>query len=327
MNLRQAYEGKKVFITGHTGFKGTWLREYLHLLGVDSIFGYDLSDNCDIEDREKLHHAMVSQRFDFYFHLAAQSQVGIGYERPLDTYCTNVLGTCNFLDGLRHINWPSAAVIVTTDKVYQHQLIGHAFTESEPLGGHDPYSSSKACADLAAQSWHQSWFKESSPVWLATARAGNVIAGGDTLLGRIVPNFFHHLKRGEPVKLWMPHAVRPWMHAIDCIEGYLTLGAKLLAREAYSPAFNFGPSDNGFKGHRTVKELTLELIRHCGGTFEQVEPKFFEQRSIFLNCERAWKQLGWKTRISFEDAVRLTAEWHENPGIETTRHQIKGLCP
>lgn len=321
MNLREAYQGKSVFVTGHRGFKGTWLVEYLRLLGVECISGYDLKSGNDISNRLVLASAMTSKRHDFFFHLAAQSQVAIGYEQPCDTYKSNVGGTINFLQGLRCVNWPCAAVIVTTDKVYRQSARNIPFVETDPLGGHDPYSSSKAAAEIAVQSWVSSYLAKGGHVNVCTVRSGNAIGGGDPNLGRIVPNFFACAAKGEPVKLWLPNAVRPWLHVMDAVEGYLMAGARLASPYPYCPAYNFGPSS--VTDHRAVKELTLELLKHWHGSYQETAPTFFEEPSIRLNSNLALADLGWKNRISFEDACRLTCEWHKEPSIQSTVRQLK----
>ncbi len=316
-NLKTAYQGKKVFITGDSGFKGTWLSEYLHLLGAE-VVGYSLPQN-DIMEAEKLQQAMASERFDFYFHLAAQSQVGIGYSVPKHTYLVNVMGTLHFLQALRHINWPYAAVIVTTDKVYRQNGDNAPFHENDPLGGHDPYSSSKACAEILTQSWLKSYLQGKA---IATARSGNAIGGGDYNLGRIVPNFFDCLSRGVPVSIFT-NSVRPWLHVLDVVEGYLALGAELPILSVLSPeksAFNFGPAASEAY---TVKQLVEGLATLTGGSYEETQPNFFEEPCIKLSSTRAAVDLDWKPRLDFAAAVYLTAQWYRQPSIETTIAQIK----
>ena len=314
-NLKSAYSGKKVFITGHSGFKGTWMTEYLCLLGAE-VVGYSLPDGNDIMDAERLQQAMASERFDFYFHLAAQSQVGIGYSLPKHTYLSNVMGTLHFLQALRNINWPYAAVVVTTDKVYRHSDRSTPFHENDPLGGHDPYSSSKACAEILTQSWVKSFLQGQR---IATARSGNAIGGGDTNLGRIVPNYFDCLKRKVPVSIFT-NSVRPWLHVLDVVEGYLALGAHLAGSLPFMRAYNFGPP---ISEHHTVKRLVQELMKYNLGEFVETAPNFFEEPCIMLDSTRAAADFGWKSRFAFDQAVGMTALWYEYGTLDCTVAQIK----
>lgn len=249
------YKGKRVLATGHTGFKGSWLTEWLLMMGA-KVTGLALPPNTqpalfeqlglesrcdhrigDIRDRELVRRIIHEVRPDIIFHLAAQPLVRLSYAQPLETYETNVMGTAHVLDALRDADWPCSAVMITTDKVYENQEQGRAYQETDPLGGYDPYSSSKACAELVIQSYRNSFFNpdriqkisEQIPplVAVASARAGNVIGGGDWAQDRIVPDCIRALAKGEPIMVRNPNAVRPWQHVLEPLSGYLLLGMRI----------------------------------------------------------------------------------------------------
>ncbi|MDQ3072094.1 MAG: CDP-glucose 4,6-dehydratase, partial [Bacteroidota bacterium] len=262
--LKKAYAEKKVFLTGHTGFKGAWMVEVLHYLGAE-ITGYALAPEtqpslydllktggkcrsviADICDRERIAAEINDSKPDFIFHLAAQAIVRRSYSQPVDTFMTNVMGTANLLDGMKTLEGPCSTVIITTDKVYENKEWWYPYRENDHLGGYDPYSASKACAEIVASAYRSSYFNSATYLThkkaVATARAGNVIGGGDWSTDRIIPDLIRSLEAKEPLTVRNPLAVRPWQHVLEPIGAYLWLGLRLNSDpEAYAQAYNFGP--------------------------------------------------------------------------------------
>lgn len=323
------WRGKRVLVTGHTGFKGSWLTLWLRQLGADvygfaldpegdpSLFGQlDLSsviDHCvgDVRDPAAIQDRVATVQPDAVFHLAAQSLVRRSYADPLLTWETNVMGTANVLNALRQLAKRCAAVIVTTDKVYDNLESTHAYRETDRLGGHDPYSSSKAACECAADSWRKAFFGSQAKVRIATARAGNVIGGGDWAEDRIVPDLARALAAGSPVTVRNPDAVRPWQHVLDPLSGYLLLAKALF--ESSDPtlesAFNFGPEE---ADARTVRELVESAFLHWPG--EAMPPPAgqapHEAKWLTLSSDKAHAVLGWKPRWRFTAAVEATVAWY-----------------
>lgn len=353
------YSGRRVLITGHTGFKGGWLGLWLRELGAE-VYGYGLPAPTrpslhelialhtfrkeftgDITDIDALRRCLVQIQPDYVFHLAAQPLVRASYKNPLETLRTNVLGTAYVLDILRQMNLRTTLVVVTTDKCYENQSWEHAYRETDPLGGHDIYSASKAAAELVTQSWRRSFFTPNPRLGaVASARAGNVIGGGDYAEDRIVPDAIRSLQRGQMLEVRLPGATRPWQHVLDCLSGYLWLGA-CASREPdqvlYQDAFNFGP---GPEAHRSVAALLAELHKHLPGAWyssrhlqsqenpgkEQkaganpkstgfnagsVRSQPHEARHLNLAIDRAVARLGWRPTWRFEQAVLETARWYK----------------
>lgn len=328
-----SYQGKRVFVTGHTGFKGAWLTEWLLTLGAE-VTGYSLAaptqpalstqlelaarvrhHEADIRDQVRLKQALLAARPDFVFHLAAQSLVRESYAVPVETFAVNVMGTVHLLDALRELDQPCAAVLVTSDKCYENRDWVHGYREEDPLGGRDPYSASKGAAEIAIASWRGSFFA-SHPVRLASARAGNVIGGGDWAKDRIVPDCIRALSAGQPIPLRNPGATRPWQHVLEPLSGYLWLGAVLarpelrpFAPDAFATGFNFGP---GHDGNRTVLELVTEALRHWPGSWvdrgEVGAPH--EARLLQLATDKAHALLGWSPAWGFASGVEETVRWY-----------------
>ena len=339
------YKFKRVFLTGHTGFKGSWLAEWLLALGAE-VHGYALdpqphetlynqlnlanriaSDTrSDLSDRRSLQQVIEKTRPDVVFHLAAQPLVRFSYEIPVETFATNVMGTAHVLEAIRHAEKPCTVVCVTTDKCYENREWLHAYREEDAMGGHDPYSASKGAAELVIASYRRSYFNTGDHIRLASARAGNVIGGGDWAKDRIIPDCIHALRSGVPIPVRNKIATRPWQHVLEPLSGYLWLAASLAksGEAAHSPhslatSFNFGPA---LTSNRTVVELVQELIKHTGGSWidASVPNPLHEASKLNLSIDKAFHLLGWQTVWDFETTIRKTASWYlaETSGIATT---------
>ena len=320
-----AFRGKRVWLSGHTGFKGGWLATCLLEAGA-RITGFSLAPQTpffsqlklknrlkhelgDLRDGGKVRKSILRCRPDFVLHLAAQPLVRDSYLHPLETYEVNTLGTAHVLEALREVRHPCAAVFITTDKVYRNEERRHAFREEDPLGGHDPYSASKAAAEILIASYRNSFFRN-HPVRIASARSGNVIGGGDYSLDRIMPDAFRALRRGRPIPVRNPRSIRPWQHVLEPTCGYLALAANLARSRKHEGAYNFGPSS---RDERTVMELVREVLKNWKGTWRALREKHppHEARRLQLQNSKARRHLGWKPKLSFSQAIRLTMEWYQ----------------
>lgn len=354
--LRKAYEGKRVLVTGHTGFKGSWLCEWLLSLGAE-VAGYALNpqphetlyDQLDLGNRIALDRrgdladrsALVDLVADFspeiILHLAAQPLVRLSYEIPIETFTTNVLGTAHLLEAVRQSGNSCSVVCVTTDKCYENREWLHAYREEDAMGGHDPYSASKGAAELVISSYRSSFFPPEGPVKLASARAGNVIGGGDWAQDRIIPDCIRAIRNGVPIPVRNKIATRPWQHVLEPLSGYLWLAASLASSDSCSLSpvpcssslcgpFNFGPA---LTSNRTVAELVRELVKHTGGDWTDTsDPNALHEASkLNLATDKAFHLLGWQPVWSFEETIQRTADWYlgEEQGkdpAEITRLQI-----
>lgn len=350
-DMEKALEGKKVLVTGHTGFKGSWLIQILSLLKA-SIKGFALpppnADDLyhriqgdqlcyssvmgDIRDWNHIHGEIIRFEPDLVFHLAAQSLVPAGYEDPVDTFMVNTQGTVHVLESLRRLRKPCVGIMVTTDKVYENPESGHPFTETDKLGGVDPYSASKAAAELAIASYDQAFFPESRyeehGKRLASARAGNVIGGGDYAENRLIPDIVRSLEFGEKVRLRHPDSVRPWQHVLEPLFGYLHLAVRLLDSPAGLPrAFNFGPDHEDRVKVVELTEMFLDAFGQPGHyDIETRKEAFSESRLLQLDSRRAQEHLGWQPRLSTREAIAWTAEWYadrERPERQRCMDQIE----
>jgi CDP-glucose 4,6-dehydratase len=328
----QVYSGKKVIITGHTGFKGSWLTTWLLKLGAQvvgissniptqpSMFQElnlkdKITDYCvDVRDFEKLKQVIVSEKPDFVFHLAAQALVVPSYKNPIDTFSSNVMGTANVLEALRLYNNNCVVVMITSDKCYDNVEWEWGYKESDVLGGKDIYSGSKGGAELVIKSYYHSFFKnEGSNIRLVSARAGNVIGGGDWAEFRIVPDCMRAWKDGESVEIRSPEATRPWQHVLEPLSGYLAVGQKLFENpELSGSSFNFGPHAEYSK---TVFELLNDLSKNWNlkqepSFFPEKTNKFHEAGLLKLNCDKALFYLKWMPTLDFDKLIRFTSDWY-----------------
>ena len=331
--LVKTWKGRRVFLTGHTGFKGSWLALWLSRLGVQ-VRGYAL-DPCtepsmfslasvgtlvedvrgDIRDYAKLEASMTEFRPEVVFHLAAQPLVRRSYADPLITYGTNVMGTVHVLEAVRKTPSVRAVVCVTTDKCYQNQEWIWPYRETDPLGGYDPYASSKACAEIVSAAYRTSFFPldrlNEHHVALGTARAGNVIGGGDWSEDRLIPDLVRGFTSGQPVLIRRPNAIRPWQHVLEPLYGYILLAEKLLAQDAaFATAFNFGPGD---EDAWTVERIVTKLVRMWGNGASWVRdaaPSVHEGHVLRLDASKARVELGWQPRLKIEAALEWTMSWY-----------------
>jgi len=329
--FRGYYDGTSVLVTGHTGFKGGWLSLWLSELGA-KVHGVSLpaptkpsfhellppdvfasQTECDIRDLRRLGEAVIRARPRVLFHLAAQPLVRRSYAEPMETLETNVLGTANILEAVRRAELPCVVVVVTSDKCYENREWNYAYRENDPLGGHDVYSMSKAAAELVAQAWNKSFFlpdEKLGPV--VTARAGNVIGGGDYAEDRLVPDCVRSLMAGKPIAVRNPDAVRPWQHVLESLSGYLWLGARV-GREGKTSeaaaAFNFGPEP---AARQPVRRLVEEILKVWPGSWTDASDPGspHEAKLLSLSVEKAAAVLGWSPVWGFKEAIGRTVSWY-----------------
>lgn len=333
------WRGKRVLITGHTGFKGSWLAFWLKLAGAE-VCGYALAPGSqpnlfenlkleteinsvvgDVRNLPDFEKTLGEFQPEIVFHLAAQSLVRKSYREPIETYATNVVGTVNVLDAARRAASVKAVVVVTTDKVYENKEWHWAYRENERLGGFDPYSNSKACAELAVAAYRNSFFAESDCL-IATARAGNVIGGGDWSEDRLLPDVFRSLVFGEKLEIRYPHSIRPWQHALEPLNGYLMLAEKLHAGERrFAEAWNFGPADEDSKSVGWILEEIRRVWNEPVDWAIADERQPHEARLLKLDSAKAKNELNWLPKLTLDEAVKMTAEWYR--GFKDERDLIK----
>lgn len=327
----EEFKGKRVLVTGHTGFKGSWLSLWLCRLGAQ-VYGYSLApltlpsmfDLCsiadgidhrigDIRDREKLNDYVAEIKPEVVLHLAAQPIVRLSYTDPLDTLSSNVMGTANVLEAVRALDAPCAVLVVTSDKCYENNNWVWGYRETDPMGGHDPYSMSKGATELIVSSWRSSYFGSDSPVKLASGRAGNVIGGGDWAQDRIVPDCIRAFVAGQNVELRSPNATRPWQHVLEPLGGYLLVAARLLGPDAneYCSGWNFGPSTDDVRPVQNIVQLLAEKWGH-GASWSMASGKHpKEAMMLALNCDKANNLLNWRPCWQLEELICQTADWYK----------------
>lgn len=338
----QFWQGRRVFLTGHTGFKGAWVSLWLARLGAQ-ITGYALaaptypnlfdaaevasvvtSIEGDVCDQESLRRAMIGAKPDIVIHLAAQALVRPSYADPRGTFFTNVMGTVNVLESMRSCEGICAAVIVTSDKCYENTG-KEGYVEGDPLGGHDPYSSSKACAELVTAAYRRSFFDTGPAV--ASARAGNVIGGGDWARDRLVPDLFRGALSRTPVTIRNPDATRPWQHVLDALAGYLVLAERLSEDgRRHARAWNFGP---GPESSVSVREIVDGVAKAFGGDLQwriDAAAGPHEAGSLSLDPTLAHRELGWRSRLSLARSIEMTAQWYRDVYFSATPRRARDAC-
>ena len=322
------WKNKRVLVTGHTGFKGGWLSLWLAELGAD-VHGYALAPNthpnffdacnlssrlasshiADIRDAASLTRAMQAASPEIVLHLAAQPLVRHSYAQPVETYAVNVMGTVNLLEAVRNTPSVRAFVNVTTDKCYENHERAEPYTETEAMGGHDPYSSSKGCSELVTSAYRRS-FLAPKGVQVATARAGNVIGGGDWAADRLIPDFLRSLDQQQTLVIRSPHATRPWQHVLEPVSGYMMLAEKLFTHgEKFAQAWNFGPRLEDSKSVQWIVEHLCAAIPGASWRSE-TEQQLHEAHTLTLDSTQAREQLGWQPKWNISNALHHTLDWH-----------------
>ena len=344
------YKNRKVLVTGHTGFKGSWLCLLLHRLGAD-VYGYALepptepslfkeakieelitSHIGDIRDLERLQTILHQIQPEIIIHMAAQPLVRESYKNPVETYAVNVMGTVNLFEAIRHTSSVKSVVNVTTDKCYENREWHWGYRENEPMGGYDPYSNSKGCSELVTASFRNSFFNpgdyQKHGVAIASARAGNVIGGGDWADDRLIPDFIRAIVKGEKVKIRSPFAIRPWQHVLEPLTGYLILAEKLFTEgPEFAEAWNFGPDDSDAQNVEWITKTICELWGE-GASYElDKKPQPHEANYLKLDCSKAKAELNWFPKWDIETTLKTIVDWNKayisNDNIRTvTEKQI-----
>lgn len=338
------WKDRRVFLTGHTGFKGSWLALWLAQLGA-KVDGYALAPETrpnlfdaanvaavmqsqigDVRDAAKLADAIQAARPDVVFHLAAQSLVRTSYAKPRETFETNVLGTVNVLEAVRHCDTVRAVVVVTSDKCYENLERDHAYREGDALGGHDPYSASKACAELVTGAYRRSFFA-ATRTGIASARAGNVIGGGDWAADRLLPDLVRAFGAGRAAQIRNPGAVRPWQHVLDPLAGYLILAERLCAApETFAQAWNFGPDSGDVLPVREVADRMVALWGDGAAWAPDTAPQPHEARLLMLDAAKAREKLGWHPRLPVHEALEWTVRWYRQCAVSAGSAGAKNLA-
>lgn len=343
--FKGVYSGRKILVTGHTGFKGSWLSLWLSGLGAE-VVGISLpplmipnhwnllklnieSHFVDIRDENVLRNRIQVIKPDMIFHLAAQPLVRRSYQEPIETWATNVMGTANVLNAARDVDNLKAVVVVATDKCYENKEWVWGYREIDPLGGHDPYSASKGGSELVTASFRNSFFNLPSSALISSARAGNVIGGGDWSEDRLIPDLIRSIESNNALHIRSPNATRPWQHVLECLSGYLVLGQQLLqGNKSCAEAWNFGPERDG---NRQVKDVLQTIKKHIPG-FEWSQSEglqLHEAQLLHLDSGKARENLSWKPVWSFEEGVEATINWYKawlDGGMLISEAQLKAYC-
>lgn len=347
-SLQKFYAGKKIFLTGHTGFKGSWMSLWLTMMGA-RVAGFSLkADNeslfnsaeievlleksiiGDIRNAEDISLAVNNFQPEIIIHMAAQPLVRQSYFDPLETYQTNVIGSLNVFEAVRKAGSVKAILNITTDKCYENKEIDYPYKEDDAMGGYDPYSSSKACAEILTASYRRSFF-EKEGIHIASARAGNVIGGGDFSVDRIIPDIFRSIRLDREVEIRSPNAIRPWQHVLEPLRGYLTLTKNLFEKgKDFAKAYNFGPDCDA---EVNVENLTKSLIKNLGrGSYKVVNSNLHEAGILKLDNGRSKAELNVYPILNFDETIEITAKWYlnylnkEESIVDFTKNQIEEFC-
>ena len=321
------FSGKTILVTGHTGFKGSWISRFLMLAGAEvhglalppekeSIYsrsldlGFASSTFLDIRNRISLEKYFREKKFDGVFHLAAQPLVLESYEKPLETFETNVMGTANLLNAILNEGTAPWVVVVTTDKVYRNleSLVG--YKEADPLGGNDPYSASKTATEMVVNAWRSIAEFKKYEISICAVRAGNVIGGGDVAKNRLIPDLLRSFRLNEPATIRNPESIRPWQHVLDPLSGYLTVGKFMIRNARLEPAYNFGPAEDSKISVQEMANIACRIWGENKGFVIKHNPgKEAESRLLWLDSEAAYRDLGWKSTLNAELAIKWTIDW------------------
>ena len=338
-----AFRNKKVLVTGHTGFKGAWLSIWLDLLGAElagialdplheedifnlSGIGARMADHrCDIRNLKQVLDIFAKEKPEVVFHLAAQPLVLEAYKNPLETFEVNTLGTANILEAIRMTPSVKAAVMVTTDKCYENQEWVFGYRESDPMGGHDPYSASKGAAEIVISSYRRSFFSAPGQAAIASARSGNVIGGGDWSANRLVPDIIRASRNGQSLEIRNPGSTRPWQHVLEPLSGYLLLASKLLEeKDKYASAWNFGPLPTQVFSVKQVVEAFLQYLGKGDWRDTSSPDQHHEANLLMLEISKAIHRLGWKPVLQFQEMVQLTAAWYADANAQNAQEFCRG---
>ncbi len=345
--IKDTFEGKRIFITGHTGFKGSWLTYLLTEVGAD-VTGFALppteqNNNFDLLNlKNKINHSvgdirnfdllrdqLIKNNPEIIFHMAAQAIVSKSYEKTVETFETNIMGSINVLESLKHLSDIKSLVYITSDKCYENVEKDEGYVESDILGGADPYSASKAAAEIVYSSYRRSFFNKRNNFGSASVRAGNVIGGGDWSKNRIIPDCIRSIEDDVPLILRNPESTRPWQHVLEPISGYLSIAKALLQDpKKYSGSWNFGPNPKDIKTVKNVAEKFFSYLNSGEIKIKKDDKAFHEAVLLQLNCEKAKKRIGWQARWRFEKTIDETAKWYKflmegGSAEEITKNQIK----
>ena len=324
------WKNRKVLITGHTGFKGSWLSLWLQNMGAQvigvslepptspSLYNQAKVSECmislraDIRDLDKMNAIFHEYKPEIVFHLAAQPLVRYSYNEPVETYQTNVMGTLHILEAIRNIDTVRSAVMITTDKCYENREWEWGYRESDPMGGHDPYSSSKGCAELLIDSYRKSFFEKNGSTAIASVRAGNVIGGGDWAEDRLIPDIIRAVESDEDVHIRNPNAIRPWQHVLEPLSGYIELAEKLFeSKQEFADAWNFGPEDKDVKPVQWIVEKIINIWGNDAAWSVDNGEHPHEANYLKLDCSKAHTKLNWWPKWSLDVALEKIIEWHK----------------